>query len=106
MRFSAARPRLALWRIEPSAAVVQLSGSGNDSKRRAAMNAEAVREWIRRQPFEPFEARLSNGQIFQVRHPELVAVGKQKMVFVNPETDAVAHISLIHVNSIQALQTA
>jgi hypothetical protein len=70
------------------------------------MNADAIREWARRQPFEPFEVRLSNGQSYQVRHPELVALGKQKMVFVDPETDAVTHVALIHVNSIQALQTA
>ena len=70
------------------------------------MNAEAIREWLLRQPFEPFELRLSNGQTYQVRHPELVAVGKQKMVVVNPDTDLVTHIALVHVNSIQALQTA
>jgi hypothetical protein len=70
------------------------------------MNAEAVREWVRRQPFEPFEIRLSNGEIYQVRHPELVAVLKSKIAIGDPETERFAHVALIHVNSIQALQTA
>jgi hypothetical protein len=69
-------------------------------------NAEVVREWLVRQPFEPFELRLSNGEIHQVRHPELAAIGRNKMVVVNADTDRVTHIALVHINSIQALQTA
>jgi hypothetical protein len=70
------------------------------------MNAEAIREWLNRQPFEPFELRLSNGETYQVRHPEIVAIGRHKMAVVNPETDRITHIALIHINSIQARQTA
>ena len=70
------------------------------------MNVETVREWLVRQPFEQFELRLSNGEIHQVRHPELAAIGRNKMVVVNADTDRIAHIGLVHVNSIQPLQTA
>lgn len=70
------------------------------------MNAEAVRERLVRQPFEPFELRLSNGETYQVRHPENVALAKTKIVVANPDTDRVAHIALVHINSIQPLQTA
>lgn len=70
------------------------------------MNSDVIREWLTRQPFEPFELRLSNGQVFQVRHPEVVAVGRSQIALYSPETDRFAHIALIHVNSIQALQSA
>jgi hypothetical protein len=70
------------------------------------MNAETIREWLTRQPFEPFELRLSNGEAYQVRHPEVVGIGKNRVVIFNPETDRFVHIALIHVNSIQALQSA
>jgi hypothetical protein len=70
------------------------------------MNAEAVLERLVRQPFEPFELRLSNGEIYQVRHPELAAIGRHKMVVVDADTDRVSHIGLIHINSIHAVQTA
>jgi hypothetical protein len=70
------------------------------------MNSEVVREWLVRQPFEPFELRLSNGETYQVRHPENVAIGSTKMAIANPDTDRIAHIALVHVNSIQPLQTA
>jgi hypothetical protein len=70
------------------------------------MNAETIREWLNRRPFEPFELRLSDGEVFQVRHPEVMAIGKNRLAIVDPETDRIVHVALIHVNSVQALQTA
>jgi hypothetical protein len=70
------------------------------------MNVETIREWLNRRRFEPFELRLSNGETYQVRHPEVVALGKNRIAVVDPETDRFVHIALVHVNTIQALQTA
>jgi hypothetical protein len=70
------------------------------------MNADTIREWLSRRPFEPFELRLSNGEAHQVRHPEVVALGKNRIAIVDPETDRFVHVALIHVNSIEALQPA
>jgi hypothetical protein len=70
------------------------------------MNADAVREWLTRQPFEPFELRLSNGEHYEIRHPELLAIGKNRLIIVDPNTDRVVHAALVHVNSIEALQRA
>jgi hypothetical protein len=41
------------------------------------MNADAIREFLRRQPFEPFVIRMSNGETHEVRHPECLIVGGQ-----------------------------
>ena len=70
------------------------------------MNAETIREWLNRRPFEPFELRLSDGETYRVRHPEDMALGKNRIAIADPETDGIAHVALIHVNSIQALQAA
>lgn len=70
------------------------------------MNVETIREWLNRRPFEPFELRLSDGETYQVRHPENMALGKNRIAIADPETDRIAHVALIHVNSIQALQAA
>ncbi len=70
------------------------------------MNAETIREWLNRQPFEPFEVRLSNGERYHVRHPEVVAIGRNRIAIFNPETDHFVHVALIHINTIQPLQTA
>jgi len=66
------------------------------------MNMETIREWRSRAPFRPFEVRLSNGEVHQVRHPENVAMGKNRIVIVDPETDKVVHTTLLHVNGISA----
>jgi hypothetical protein len=70
------------------------------------MSADTIREWLNRRPFEAFELRLSNGESYQVRHPEVVAIGKNRIAIVDPETDYFVHVALIHVNSISALQAA
>lgn len=70
------------------------------------MNAETIREWLSRRPFEPFLIALSNGETYQVRHPENVIILKSRLIIGYPETDSVVHVGLIHVNSVKELQTA
>jgi len=70
------------------------------------MNMETIREWLNRRPFEPFVVRLSNGEAHEVRHPENVVLLKSRIIIGYPETDRAVHVSLIHVNSFEALQTA
>ncbi len=70
------------------------------------MTIESIREWLRRAPFQPFVLRLSNGESHEVRHSENVALAKTRIVVAYPEADRVVHVSLVHVNSIEALQAA
>ena len=70
------------------------------------MNMDTIREWLRRQPFEPFVLRMSNGESHEVRHPECMALGKTRIIVSYPDADRVVHLSLIHVNAIEAVQAA
>jgi hypothetical protein len=70
------------------------------------MNGDAIREWLNRRPFDPFVIRLSNGEAYEIRHPENLAIGKTRLIVVDPQTDRVTHVALIHVNSIEGLQPA
>lgn len=70
------------------------------------MTIEAIRDFIRREPFEPFVIRLSNGEVHEVHHPECVALTKTKVIVTYPEEDRVVHCALIHVYSAEALQRA
>ena len=69
------------------------------------MNAETLREMIQRRPFEPFCLRLSNGETHEVRHPECLLVLKTKVILGYPEDDRTVHLSLIHVNAVETLQS-
>ncbi len=46
------------------------------------MDLEGVRDAVRRQPFEPFTIRLADGRALPVRHPEFVAVGTRRVIYV------------------------
>ena len=70
------------------------------------MNADAIREFVRRQPFEPFVIRLSNGETHEVRHPECLLVTKATVIVYYPDDDRTVHLSLIHVNAVEALQAS
>lgn len=70
------------------------------------MNMETIREWLNRRPFEPFVIRLSNGETHEVRHPENVVLLKSRIIVGDPETDRAVHCSLVHVNSVETLQSA
>jgi len=68
------------------------------------MNADTIREYIRRQPFEPFVIRLSNGESHEVRHPECAFVMKTKVLVYYPDDDRSVICALIHINSVESLQ--
>ena len=70
------------------------------------MNVDTIRKWLNRHPFEPFFLRMSNGEVHEVHHPECLALGKNRLIVVDPRTDRAVHLSLIHVNAIEALQAA
>lgn len=66
------------------------------------MNADSIREFLRR---EPFVTRMSHGESHQVRDPECLLVLKTKVIVGYPEEDRAVHLSLIHVNAVDGLQT-
>lgn len=68
------------------------------------MNTETVQEWLTKQPFEPFEVRMSNGVTYQVRHPEFAFVMKSNLVIGDPESERVSVCALLHIASIETLQ--
>ena len=83
-----------------------LAGATMAEKEIHTMNAEAIREWLTAQPFRPFELHLSNGEVYEVRHPELVAMARTHLALADPAADRIKFIALMHINSIGALQTA
>jgi len=67
------------------------------------MNVEVVRELLRRQPFERFEFSMSSGERHFVSHPEFVIATTNRVILVDPMTEAMHVLPLLHVASIQTL---
>jgi len=55
------------------------------------MTHEEVHEAARRQPFEPFRLILTTGAAYDIRHPDLIIVGRRSAVVgvTNEANDAV-----------------
>jgi len=71
-----------------------------------AVNVETLRKFVRLQPFEPFVIRMSNGQVHEILHPGCVAIGKNRVIVTDPDTDRTVYCALIHINTVEPLQAA
>jgi hypothetical protein len=65
------------------------------------MTRDSVLEWMNRRPFRPFHFRLSNGDSYEVRHPELAAVSLTNVVVFSTADGRAAKIALLHVAVIE-----
>lgn len=70
------------------------------------MSAETIREFLKREPFEPFMIRMSNGEVHEIRHPESAFVMKTRVLVYYPEEDRSVMCALVHINSVETLQAA
>ena len=68
------------------------------------MNVEAIREMLSRRPFEPFEIIMSSGERHVVKHPEFLMVSPTRAVIMDPVTDRLAILSLMHVTELRPVQ--
>ncbi len=67
------------------------------------MNTETMQGLLRRQPFQPFEVRMSNGDAYQIRHPEMALLLRSNLVLGSHESDDFIFCSLLHVAEVKAL---
>ncbi|MBI2480726.1 MAG: hypothetical protein HYV60_19495 [Planctomycetia bacterium] len=70
------------------------------------MSYETLKELLDRRPFEPFEIRLSNGEKYDVRHPEMALLLKSRIIIGDAQNDRMTICGLLHINSIETLQSA
>lgn len=48
--------------------------------------------------------RMSNGEVHEIRRPECAFVMKTRMIVYYPDDDRSVTCSLVHINSVEALQ--
>ncbi len=49
------------------------------------MDLEGIREALHGEPFKPFDLCLADGRRIPVAHPDFVAVGKRRIIVVQPD---------------------
>ena len=73
------------------------------------MDYRSLRQAARRQPFEPFRLTLTTGEKYDIRHPDLIMVGRQAIIIglplddKEPVFDETIKIDLFHIVSIAEL---
>ena len=65
------------------------------------MTRDVLQEFLRQQPFEPFEITLSTGERMGVVHPELAGLARSTLWLFSPEDDSQTTITLHHIVSAQ-----
>jgi hypothetical protein len=73
------------------------------------MTQEDLQGAARRQPFEPFRVVLSTGDAFDIRHPDLIMVGRRSAIIgitndpAGTAYDRTFKVDLLHVVGIEEL---
>lgn len=74
------------------------------------MRPEDLLQWIKASPFVPFRIKLNSGRTFDIRHPEMLKVGRT-IVMIFTYTDEAGDIyeraemiSLVLIESISPLE--
>jgi hypothetical protein len=77
------------------------------------MRPDDILQLLRQRPFQPFRIHLSNGALYEVRHPELALVSRSTMYIFKPAADlpypGVENydlIALVHINHVEPLPTS
>ena len=63
------------------------------------MDLQGIRDAINTRPFRAFTISLADGRSFFVPHPELVAVGKRRVIVVKPD-DSWSEVELLLIVSL------
>jgi hypothetical protein len=76
------------------------------------MTPQEILNYVQAQPFRPFRIRMNSGRTFDIRHPEMVRVGRRDLLiftFVSdvPEVyDRWENLSLLLIESLSPLEAA
>ena len=76
------------------------------------MTPQEVLNYLQVQPFRPFRIRMNSGRTFDVRHPEMVRVGKRDLLiftFVSDDAniyDRWENLALLLIESLSPLEAA
>jgi len=76
------------------------------------MAPEELRDTLKHQPFEPFRIVLTDGVGYDIRHPDLLLIGKRSAIVglagdgSTPYYERTVKVDLLHVSRIEPLPAA
>ena len=76
------------------------------------MTPQEVLNYLQVQPFRPFRIRMNSGRTFEIRHPEMVRVGKRDLLLFTSVSDSSdiydrwENLSLLLIESLAPLEAS
>jgi hypothetical protein len=77
-----------------------------------SMMPQEVLNYVQAQPFRPFCIRMNSGRTYEIRHPEMVRVGRRDLLIFTFVSDSPGvydrweNVSLLLIESLSPLDTA
>jgi hypothetical protein len=105
-------PRLVTPRGPCNNSLGSVTLAGQSERTLTMLSSQEVMRYVKAEPFRPFRIHMASGRTFDIRHPEMVRVGKASLViftFVseNPEIyDNWDTVGLLLIETISHLDSA
>ncbi len=75
------------------------------------MSQQDMLEMLRQRPFQPFRIHVTDGTVYEIRHPEMMVVGRTRaLVFFPPEgmalpaIDRYEAVALLHITRLEPVE--
>lgn len=66
--------------------------------------AENIREYLNREPFQPFRLVTTSGKEYEVKNQNSAALLRSEVFVVLPDGDQWAHVPFLHIASIETIR--
>jgi hypothetical protein len=70
------------------------------------MKPGVLKEMIDQRPFQPFEIRMTDGKVYQIRYPNYAVLMKTILFIGDPDSDSFAFCALDQIASVNVPQAA
>jgi hypothetical protein len=67
---------------------------------------EQLKEYLERDPFQPFRIITTSSTVYDVQSPHAVAIAESYLFYCFPQSDRSAHIRLNQLVALETLQAA
>ena len=72
------------------------------------MRAEDLLEWQRAVPFKPFRLFLGSGRVYEIRHPEMLRVGRSTIYVFSfrgdPASEPHEHVEMLSLLLVERIE--
>jgi hypothetical protein len=70
----------------------------------AVVTSSVIQSYVKAQPFRPFRLHMASGKTFDIRHPEMIKVGRIDVMIFTPAPDEAEVFDRFETTSLTLVQ--